>query len=86
VQYVKRRKQRAEQPRSEQLPEHLPRRTERIEPSLPEGVKREDCQEIGIDVVEILRFKRPELWVRRLEYPKYKLPEASASPILQAPR
>jgi len=86
VQYVKRRKQRAEQPRSEQLPEHLPRRTERIEPSLPEGVKREDCQEIGMDVVEILRFKRPELWVRRLEYPKYKLPEASASPILQAPR
>ena len=86
VQYIRRRKQRAEQPRSEQLPEHLPRRTERIEPPLPEGVKREDCQEIGIDIVEILRFKRPELWVRRLEYPKYKLPEASASPILQAPR
>jgi transposase len=86
VQYIKRRKQRSEQPRSEQLPEHLPRRTERIEPTLPEGVKREDCQQIGIDIVEILRFKRPELWVRRLEYPKYKLPEASASPILQAPR
>jgi len=86
VQYVRRRKQRAEQPRSEQLPEHLPRRTERIEPPLPEGVKPEDCQLIGIDMVEILRFQRPELWVRRLEYPKYKLPEAAASPILQAPR
>ena len=86
VQYTRRRKQRAEQPRSEALPEHLPRRTERIEPPLPEGVKPEDCRQIGIDIVEILRFKRPELWVRRLEYPKYKLPEASASPILQAPR
>jgi transposase len=86
VQYVRRRKQRAEQPRSEQLPEHLPRRTERIEPPLPEGVKPEDCELLGIDIVEILRFRRPELWVRRLEYPKYKVPEASASPILQAPR
>ncbi|MBM3494228.1 MAG: IS66 family transposase [Armatimonadetes bacterium] len=86
VQYTRRRKQRAEQPRSEQLPEHLPRRTERIEPPLPDGVKPEDCQPIGIDVVEILRFQRPELWVQRLEYPKYKLPEAPASPILQAPR
>jgi transposase len=86
VQYTRRRKQRAEQPRSEALPEHLPRRTERIEPPLPEGVKPEDCQPIGIDIVEILRFKRPELWVHRLEYPKYKVPEVSASPILQAPR
>ena len=86
VQYIKRRKQRAEQPRSEQLPEHLPRRTERIEPPLPEGVKPEDCEQIGIDIVEILHFQRPELWVRRLEYPKYKLPKASAGPILQAPR
>lgn len=86
VQYTRRRKQRAKQPRSEALPEHLPRRTERIEPPLPEGVKPEDCELLGVDIVEILHFARPGLWVERLEYPKYKLPEAPASPILQAPR
>jgi len=53
---------------------------------LPEGVKPEDCELLGTDIVEILHFTRPGLWVQRLEYPKYKLPEAPASPILQAPR
>jgi hypothetical protein len=45
----------------------------RIEPELPEGVRREDCELIGVEVVEILDFDRPNLWVRRLEYPKYKI-------------
>lgn len=72
--YVVRRRPRQRPPRSEQLPEHLERRTERIEPTLPAGVKVEDCEMIGVDVVETLEFDRGKPWVRRKEYPKYKLP------------
>jgi len=64
----KRRRRRRKKPLSGRFPEHLPRRTERIEPELPEGIRREDCELIGVDVVEILDFDRPNLWVRRLEY------------------
>jgi transposase len=70
--------------RSEQLPEHLERRSERIEPRLPAGVTLADCQPIGVDVVELLEFERGKLWVRRLEYPKYKLPESVGLPSLEA--
>jgi len=51
AEYVVRRQRRRAQPRSEQLPEHLERRTERIEPQLPAGVKREDCKPLGVDIV-----------------------------------
>jgi transposase len=75
---IKRRKHRKR--RSEKLPEHLERRTERIEPTLPAGIRREDCALIGLDVVEVSEFQRGKLWVRRIEYPKYKVPAATASP------
>ena len=72
--------------RGGRFPDHLERRTERIEPHLPDGTRLEDCEQIGVDVVEILEFERPRLWVRRLEYPKYKLPLQPSSPILQGER
>ena len=72
--HVVRRRQHPKRPRNEQLPEHLERRIERMEPTLPPGVKVEDCEWIGMDVVEVLEFSRAKMWVRRIEYPKYKLP------------
>ncbi len=74
--HVVRRHQHPKRPRNEQLPEHLERRIERMEPTLPAGVKVEDCEWIGLDVVEVLEFSRAKMWVRRIEYPKYKLPAA----------
>lgn len=68
------------------FPDHFERRTERIEPKLPDGVRAEDCELIGVDVVEILEFDRPRLWVRRLEYPKYKIPSQPERQVVQAPR
>lgn len=82
----KRRRRRRKKPLSGRFPEHLPRRTERIEPELPEGIRREDCEQIGVDVVEILDFDRPNLWVRRLEYPKYKIPSQPQLKIVQGER
>jgi transposase len=68
------------------FPDHLERRTERIDPELPEGVAPEDCELIGVDVVEILEFERPQLWVHRLEYPKYKILSQPELNIVQAVR
>jgi transposase len=68
------------------FPDHYERRTERIEPELPAGIRPEDCELIGVDVVEILDFDRPRLWVRRLEYPKYKIPAQPELNIVQAVR
>ena len=65
---------------------HVERRTERIEPELPEGIRPEDCELIGIDVVEIMEFDRPQLWVRRMEYPKYKIPSEPQLKVVQAAR
>lgn len=79
AEYLVRRRKRRAQPRSEQLPEHLERRTQRIEPLLPAGVKLEDCTPLGVDVVETLQFDRAKVWVRRMEYPKYKLPRTVSS-------
>lgn len=80
------RRRRGRRKRGEQFPEHLERRTERVEPSLPEGVRLEDCQQIGIDVVETLEFERPKLWVRRIEYPKYTVPSHPELNIVQGAR
>lgn len=68
------------------FPDHLERRVERIEPTLPEGVRLDDCDLIGVDVVEILEFERPRVWVRVLEYPKYKIPSQPELQIVQGPR
>lgn len=82
----KRKKRRRKKKGGGRFPDHLERRTERIEPKLPDGVRPEDCQPIGVDVVEILEFDRPRLWVRRLEYPKYKLPSRPELKVVQAGR
>ena len=82
----KRRRRRKKKLGGGRFPDHLERRTERIEPILPEGVRLEDCELIGVDVVEILNFDRPQLWVRRLEYPKYKIPPPSQLNVLQGAR
>ena len=64
----------------------MERRTERIEPILPDGIGPKDCEQIGVDVVEIMEFDRPRLWVRRIEYPKYKIPSLPQLNILQGER
>lgn len=82
----RRRRRRRQRQAGGRFPDHLERRTERIEPELPEGICREDCEVIGVDVVEILDFDRPRLWVRRLEYPKYKIPSQPQLNIVQGVR
>jgi len=60
-------------PRSEKLPEHLPR--VEFDAPVPESVSH--CPEhgprkvIGHDTVETLEFERPKLWVRVTKYPKF---------------
>ena len=75
---VRRRKGRKQ--RSEKLPDHLERRTRRFEPKLPPGIQLEDCSLIGVDVVEVMEYDRGKPWVRRFEYPKYKLPAVVSTP------
>jgi transposase len=82
--HVVRGRQYPKRPRNEQLPEHLERRVERMEPTLPAGVKVEDCEWIGMDVVEVLEFSRAKMWVRRIEYPKYKLPAVVEATVVHA--
>lgn len=83
----RRRKKKKQRPRSEQLPDHLTRHTERIEPSLPPDApfSLEDCELLGVDVVETLEYERGRLWVRRLEYPKYKVPDFVEAPANHTP-
>lgn len=85
-QQKKKRRRRRKKNGGGRFPDHLERRTERIEPELPDGIRPEDCQLIGLDVVEILDFERPRLWVRRLEYPKYKIPSQPELKVVQAAR
>ena len=67
------RRRHSRKPRSEALPEHLPRYE--VEASVPEDVKH--CPRhgprklIGYDSVETLEFERPKLRVRVTHYPKY---------------
>ena len=82
----KKKRRRKTKKRSGRFPEHLERRTERIEPTLPDEIRPEDRVEIGVDVVEILEFDRPRLWVRRIEYPKYKIPSQPQLKVVQGER
>jgi transposase len=86
AEYETKKKRRKKKKRGGSFPDHYERRVERIEPVLPEGVRLEDCELIGVDVVEILDFDRPRLWVRRLEYPKYKIPALPELNLVQGPR
>lgn len=84
--HEKKKRRRKRKNRGGRFPDHLERRTERIEPILPDGIGPEDCEQIGVDVVEIMEFDRPRLWVRRIEYPKYKIPSLPQLNILQGER
>lgn len=86
AEHEEKKRRRKRRKRSGRFPEHLERRTERIEPGFPEGIGPEDCELLGVDVVEIMEFDRPRLWVRRLEYPKYKFPSQPEQNILQGER
>lgn len=56
------------------IPDHLPRQTEIIQPDpVPEGAKQ-----IGTSVTEILEMTPAKLFVRRIERPRYILPETEA--------
>ena len=79
----KKKRRRKRKKRSGRFPDHIERRTERIEPILPDGIRPEDCEQIGVDVVEMLEFERPRLWVRQIEYPKYKIPSLPELNIVQ---
>jgi len=84
--YEEKRRRRRKKKSSGRFPDHLERRVERIEPEFPERLGPDDCQLMGVDTVEILEFERPQLWVRRLEYPKYKIPSQPERNVVQAPR
>ena len=86
TEHEKKKRQRKRKKRGGRFPDHLERRTERIEPILPDGILPEDCETIGVDIVEILEFDRPRLWVRRIEYPKYKIPSQPQLNIVQHER
>jgi len=58
------------------LPEHLRREVEVIE---PEGLQK-DWVCIGIEATEILEHKPGELYVRRIERPKYVVKQTKADP------
>ena len=54
-------------PVRKELPAHLERRTEVVEPTdLPE-----DAVKIGEEVTEVLEIEEPKIWVRRIVRPKY---------------
>lgn len=73
------RRRHGRKPRSEALPEHLPRYE--VEARVPDELKH--CPQhgartlIGYDSVETLEFERPKLRVRVTKYPKYVCPRDS---------
>ena len=86
VEHEQKKRRRKRKRRGGRFPDHIERRTERVEPILPAGIRPEDCEQLGVDVVEILEFDRPRLWVRRIEYPKYKIPSQPQLNIVQGER
>jgi transposase len=73
IEETMRRRRKKARPRSEQLPEHLPRyevtaETPQAQKHCPEHGER---QIIGYDQTETLEFERPKLRVRVIKYPKY---------------
>lgn len=75
-------------PRSEALPEHLPRYE--VEARVPEQVRycpgHGERTLIGYDRVETLEFERPKLRVRVTKYPKYACPSDAACGIASPER
>ena len=83
-----RRRLKARKPRSEQLPEHLPR----YEVTAPVPAQQQHCTEhgpkqlIGYDLTETLEFERPKLRVRVTKYPKFACPQHPECGVAQPPR
>jgi len=67
VSYTRKIKKEKKQPLRTELPAHLPRKEEVIEPeNIPQGAKK-----IGESVTEILEYTPAEIFVRRIVRPKY---------------
>lgn len=83
-----RRRLKSRKPRSEQLPEHLPR----YEVTAPVPAEQQRCAEhgakrlIGYDVTERLEFERPKLRVRVTKYPKFACQDHPECGVAQPPR
>ena len=86
AEHERKKRRRRRKRRGGRFPDHIERRTERIEPTLPDGIRPEDCELIGVDVVEMMEFDRPKVWIRRIEYPKYKIPWLPELNIVQGER
>ena len=83
-----RRRLKARKPRSEQLPEHLPRYevTAKVPPEQQHCAEHGPKQLSGYDVTETLEFERPKLRVRVTKYPKFACPGRSECGVAQPPR
>ncbi len=67
ITYKRKKQENKKQPLRTELPAHLPRKVEVIEPEdIPEGAKK-----IGEAVTELLNYEPARLHVRRIERPKY---------------
>jgi len=67
ITYKRKKRQDKKQPLRMEIPAHLPRKTEVIEPeNLPDGAKQ-----IGVAVTEVLDYEPASIFVRRIERPKY---------------
>lgn len=83
-----RRRVQPRRPRSEQLPEHLPRYEVTAEVPLAEQhcAEHGPKQIIGYDVTETLEFERPQLRVRVTKYPKFACQVHPECGVAQPPR
>src|SRR5436189_1240696 len=83
-----RRRIKSRRPRSEQLPEHLPRYevTAEIPPAEQHCAEHGTRQIIGYDVTQTLEFERPKLRVRVTKYPKFACPDHPECGVAQPPR
>ena len=83
-----RRKHRERKPRSEQLPEHLPRYE--VTAPVPDEVKfcptHGERKLIGHDRLETLEFERPKLKVRVTVIPKFACPKSPECGVIEAAR
>ena len=67
ITYKRNKPESKKQPLRTELPAHLPRKTEVIEPeNLPE-----DAKKIGENITEILEYEPGSIWVRQIIRPKY---------------
>src|SRR5690348_9967764 len=86
--YVRRKKDKKREPRSEKFPEHI-ERYEVTAPATPEETHCEihgERQLIGYDQTETLEFQRPVLRVRVTKYPKYVCANHSQCGVKEPPR